>query len=286
MIRNDRRVMRPVYILLLISITMAALKLWAGYLQSSSALRSVGVNNTADIFYGFALLAGLWMSIQPADSTHPEGHRRFDSLVGTVVGAAVIFSGLYVLFDASWTYYHGQEVVFNYLGLTILTGSMAIKAVFSWYCKRESEKLGSPALMAVSRDQFSDILNDLTVFAALIGVAVGWPILDVLVAVVIGVFILKIGIETISENIKYLTGWTAPEELIEKVRQIAEEDCGFEGPFEIKAHHVGPSIHISLIVRASEARTLGDVHSAEENLLREISELEKVARVYIHVEQV
>jgi len=281
---NDKQVLRPVYLLLFISLGLAGLKLWAGYVQDSSALRSVGINNAADLLYGLVLWAGLWMSIQPPDSTHPEGHRRFESLVGIFVGAVVLLSGLYVLVDAGWSFYAGREVLFDPLGIVVLLGSILIKMGFSWYCSREGKRLGSPALRAISKDQLSDILNDTVVIVALLGVYFGLKLLDVLVAVFIGLFIMKIGLETCIENIDHLTGRVAPPEIIDKVNRIIDRDKIFGGPYEIKAHHVGPLIHISLVVRAEGSETLGNIHEAEENLKDKLKKLDKISRVYIHVE--
>ncbi|MFP4686704.1 MAG: cation diffusion facilitator family transporter [bacterium] len=282
--KNDRQVLRPVYLLLLISLGLAVLKLWAGYMQESSALRSVGVNNAADLLYGLVLWAGLWMSIQPPDSSHPEGHRRFESLVGIFVGTIVLLSGFYVIVDAGWSFYRGREVIFDSLGIVILLGSIAIKIVFSWHCNREGKKLNSPALRAISKDQLSDILNDIVVIAALIGVYSGFQFFDILVAVAIGLFIIKIGLDTLVENIDHLTGRSAPPEILEEIKHIILTDPVFEGPREIKSHHVGPLIHISLVVSAEEEKTLGAIHEAEENLKQKIKKLDNISRVYVHVE--
>ncbi|MGM0381644.1 MAG: cation diffusion facilitator family transporter [bacterium] len=281
---ENKKVLIPVYVFLIISLGLAGLKLWMGFWLDSSALRSVGVNNAADFLYGIVLYLGLWVSIQPPDRSHPEGHQRFESLVGIFVGIVITVSGIYVLYDAAWTFYFGRQVTLNAAGIIVILGSMTVKSVLSWYCNREGKKLRSPALKALGRDQASDILADATVLVALLTVNFGWQLLDPLVALIIALTIIKVGVSTLTENINHITGRAAPPDLIEEIKKIVKADKKFEGPTSIRSHFVGPRVHISLVVKADPALPLGKVHGAEEQMKQKILALDTVERVYIHVE--
>ncbi len=281
---KSKQVLRPVYLLLIISLGLSVLKLWVGFWLDSSALRSVGFNNAADFLYGIVLYLGLWVSIQPPDANHPEGHQRFESLVGIFVGLIITVSGLYVLYDAGWTFYYGRRVTLNPAGIVVIAGSMAIKAVLSWHCMREGKKLHSPAVKALGRDQASDILADLTVLVALVTAAVGWRWLDPLVALLMAFAIMKVGVGTLIENVNHITGRAAPEDLVDKIKKIVADDNNFYGPTGIKTHFVGPRVHISLIVETESSRPLGEVHAAEEKLREKLKEINKIERIFIHVE--
>ncbi|MFB6355982.1 MAG: cation diffusion facilitator family transporter, partial [bacterium] len=86
--------------LIALNVFLSALKLWVGYTGDSSAMRSVGWNNLADFLYSALLAIGLWISTQPADSSHPEGHDRFESLLGLFVSLVILGTGAFVLWDA------------------------------------------------------------------------------------------------------------------------------------------------------------------------------------------
>lgn len=281
---KEKQILRPVYLVLIISFGLAVLKLWVGFWLDSSALRSVGFNNAADFMYAIVLYMGLWVSIQPADANHPEGHRRFESLVGIFVGSIIILSGLYVLYDAGWTFFYGRKVIVNPAGIVAIIGSMAVKSGLSWHCIREGKRLNSPAVKALGRDQATDILSDFTVLVALLTVALGWRLLDPLVALMMAFAIMKVGVETLTENINHLTGRAAPPDLVGKIKELVTAEGNFSGPTDVRTHFVGPRVHISLVVETKPSRPLGEVHAAEEALKVKIMELDRVGRVYIHVE--
>ncbi|MFB6347662.1 MAG: cation diffusion facilitator family transporter [bacterium] len=161
---------------------------------------------------------------------------------------------------------------------------MLLKALIAWFLLGEGERLTSSALSAIGYDQAGDVLADFTVVIAVGGdyFAVGW--LDPAVAMVIGLFILKIGWEPFRENVDYLTGRSAPEEIYGVIERAVEQHGMFSNVRNIRAHHVGPIYHVSLTVECPGAMALEKVHQAEEELRDAICEENEISRVFIHVE--
>ena len=281
---KQKKIMWPLYFLTAMSLTLALLKLWAGYAVGSSSLRSMGLNNTADFFYSIILVLGMWVSLQPADDNHPEGHYRYESLVGVGVGSLIVISGLLALYDAYLTIIGERLIKLTALPLVILSGSIGIKVAFSWYLKRLGETVNSPALVAISRDQLGDILADGSVIFALISSRYLWPVLDPVIAALIGVFILKIGYDALRENIGHLTGESASRRLQQKAHELVANETEFDGPYHLRAHHVGPKVFLSFVLRADGNRTLSKLHAEEEKIRDKLLNLDLIERVYIHLE--
>ncbi len=283
---RSKSVLRPLYLLLVLSLVFAVLKLWAGFLADSASLRSVGFNNTADFLYGLILYLGLWVSIQPADSDHPEGHYRYESVVGVIVGFIILGSGVFVHFDALRTFLYGQEIKLSGFSLFVLLSSIGLKFLLAWHLKTTGKSNNSPALLAIGQDQFGDILADSTVIFALITSYCGWAILDPIIAVVIGLLILKIGFDTLRENLGHLTGQAAERKLENEFEKIIRNKTKFAGPTELKTHYVGPRLHLSFVLRAGKNKTLEELHAEEEKVRQRLLEHDLVERVYIHLEPI
>lgn len=274
----------PILALLAVNALLAALKLWLGYEGGSLALRSDGWNNTADFFYSLLVGVGLWISLQPPDQDHPEGHQRFESLVSLGVAAVILLTGGAVLWDVVGAWSTPRDPDVGRAGIPVLVASMVLKGLLSLYCRRAGEERGHHSLEAVARDQMSDVLVDLSVLVAILTSSYGVLWADPAVAGLIGLVILAIGWRTFRESIHYLTGRRPSGDLLAQVRDRARGLEVFSEPFGVRAHYVGPTIHLSLNVKADRDCSLEDVHEAEETLRSRLTALGDVSRVFIHVE--
>lgn len=270
--------------LIVVNFLLGGLKLWQGYVSLSASMRGTGLNNTADLFYALLLAAGLWVSSKPADRTHPEGHGRFESLLGLAVSVIIILTGLAVVWDGFHRFGVAEQITTDWMGWTLLAASIGLKGGLSAWLNQLGRKQGSFALTAVSRDQAADILVDVSVGAAWLSSLYGLHWLDGLVALGIGLFVAKIGLDPLVESVHQLTGRQPDPALVKKVRSIVSERSDIGNAYGIRAHYVGPSIHLSLNVSAPPDLTLDRVHRSEEELRRKLLEIDQVIRVFIHIE--
>jgi cation diffusion facilitator family transporter len=70
------------------------------------------------------------------------------------------------------------------MGLTLIVNGAVV-----WYARRAARRLASEVLLADARHTQSDLLTSTTVILALIGVRLGYPMLDGIAAIVIALFI-------------------------------------------------------------------------------------------------
>lgn len=128
------------------------------------------------------------------------------------------------------------------------------------------------------------MLADGAVLAAFLGTfyEIWW--LDPIVATAIGFSIIYISWEPFSQNLKYLTGRSPDGRLDTDIEAILENFDVFNELSSLKAHYVGPNVHVSITVKAPGNLTLERLHESEEKLRTKILELTEVSRVFIHVE--
>lgn len=276
--------LRSIGFLLLLNLLLGSTKLILGYMGDSSAMRSDGFNNSADFLYSVLLAIGLWISTRPPDRSHPEGHARFESLMGTMIAVVIMGTGLYVLWDAYHAFLEPRSIHMGRLSIAVLSVSMVLKAAIAWFLIREEKRLTSPSLGAIGRDQAGDVLADLSVAAAIVAAVFELEWFDPLVAGVIGLVILKIGWEPFLENVRQLTGGAPAENVQRTIEQHVGNIEGLSRPSHVRAHHVGPVLHVSLTVKAPGEISLSEAHELEEELRQKILSIDRVERAFIHVE--
>lgn len=273
-----------IVLLMGLNLTLGVLKLGLGYMAYSSALRSDGWNNSADFVYTLLLTAGLWVSTQPPDQSHPEGHDRFQSMMGFLVSLIILATGLFVLYDSYSSFINPRETLIGPIEVSVVSVSVLLKGAIGWFLLREGNRLGSPALRAIGWDQTADIFADIAVLAALFATYVQLFWIDPLVAALIGLLILRIGWEPFIENFGHLTGEAPSENLESRIAPLVEEAELFDSLTTLHAHYVGPTLHVLITVEAPGNARLNEIHRAEEELRTTILELPDVSRAFIHVE--
>lgn len=82
-------------------ITLAVAKLAAGYWFDATSLVADGFNNLSDILGNVALLIGLHLASQPADSNHRFGHWKIEDLASLITSFIMFVVGIQVLFKLS-----------------------------------------------------------------------------------------------------------------------------------------------------------------------------------------
>lgn len=271
---------------LVASVIFAAAKGWAGRAFDSVAIRSDAANNLADALYLSLLLGGLALSLRPSDSDHPEGHLRFESLMGLVVAAAVLITALGVVTDAWYALRAGTRPRFGMAAVAILVGSAGAKLGLAALLRRGERISGRPSLGMIARDQQADVGATCAALAGPLAAKFSIPWLDPAVAIPIGIYIGVTGVEIAVRTIHQLTGRAAPGDVIEGIESAVKDHPCFDALHNVRTHHVGPEIYVSIDVEADPDISLEMVHEHEESLRSAIMRLPGVSRVFIHVEPV
>ncbi len=256
----------------------------ASYFSQSVALYADAVNSLSDLIYALLMVLGIWMSQRPPDLTHPQGHSRFEPLVGMVIALAMGGAG-YSAAQAAWARYQsGGLAVEPGLPTAVLLFSAAVKGGMYLLIRRMARSLDSPALMATARDDLSDVLTSVTAVIGAAGSAYVHPLCDPVAAFLVTAAIFYAVFETFTENLRYLTGGGADEETRAHIVAAAAAVPGVEGIHQVLTEYVGPRLAVDLHIEVDGELSLREAHAIANEVQRQVLALPEVDRVYIHVE--
>jgi cation diffusion facilitator family transporter len=275
---------RAIALTLLGNLLLAVSKGVVAYLSGSVALYADAANSASDVLYSLLLVLGLWVAQQPPDLSHPQGHSRFEPLVGLLVAFAMAYAGYEAAGASVERFLAGGRAVEPGLPTLVLLASAAVKAGMYVAIHRIARSLTSPSLDAAARDNLSDVLTSVAAFIGTVGSAFLHPLLDPIAGIVVALWIFRAVFEVASENLKYLTGAGGPPEVREKVARVAAQVPGVRNVHQVITDYAGPQLVADLHINVDGHISLFEAHAIADEVVRVLEELGEVDRVYVHLE--
>lgn len=268
---------------LFLNLFVATAKIIYGYTTGSISMYSDGFHSFFDGTSNVIGLIGTWVASQPPDESHPYGHRKFENL-STIAIAVLIFGAGIEILRASYQRIQAPDnievTVFSFIVMAV---TLSINIFVMTYESRKGRELKSDFLLADAMHTKSDIFISLSVVVSLIAAKIGYPVFDVIAAIVITVFIAKMGIEILKSATAVLTDTACinPGE----IRRVAISIDGAKDCHGIRTRGNENFINIDLhLLVDAEAKTheAHDVaHLVEEAIKKNFP---SVVDVVIHIE--
>ena len=252
-----------------------------GLLSGSYALISEGAHTFSDIITTIVAYLGFRIGQKPADEDHPIGHGRAEAISGMLI---VVFLTL-----VTWEIVKGAiEKIINPSLITTPDTFAAIMAVFgivinyavSQYIIGIGKEINSPAIIADGKHQKTDVFSSVAVLIGVVVSNMGYPILDPIIGLIIGMLILKTAYEIGKENLDNIMGKVPSDEFINRIKEVADNTYPAQHAHNIKVDYLGSyavvSLHVQLDGNYSLEETHKIVHVVEENIIKEIPEVKSV----------
>lgn len=257
---------------------MTVLNIVVGLMSGSYALVSEGAHTLSDVATSVIAYLGFKIGQKPADKEHPIGHGRAEAISGLIIVIFLAIVAYEIITGAFEKILHPELItVPNVYAAIMAFVGIIINFAISEYIIRIGKEINSPAIIADGKHQKTDIFSSI---AILIGVAVsnmGFPILDPIVGLVIGLLIVKTAFEIAKENIDNIMGKVPSQKLIKQVKEVADNTPRAQNAHNIKLDYQGSYATVYLHIEVDGNLSLNEshkiVHTVENNILKEIPEI-------------
>lgn len=273
-----------IFITLTGNVLLAVGKGIVSHFTGSAALYADTANSVSDVIYSLAIVIGLWLAVQPPDISHPQGHARFEPLVGMVVAAMMGIAGYEALRTSFNRYLTGGAAIDLNLPSLILMASAVIKALMFIWVRKLAALAESPSLRISAKDNLSDVLTSIAAFLGILGSNLLHPLLDPVAGFLVSLWIFKAAFDAGKENIRYLTGAGADAELRQKIIETAGQVEGVMQVHHMMSDYVGPKLIVDMHINLPGTSSLEQVHAIEDRVIAALEALVEVDRAYVHVE--
>lgn len=264
-------------------IILSAAKLIMGYVGDSEALRADGLNNSTDIISSIAVLIGLKISQRPPDKNHQYGHLRAETVASLVASFIMMAVGLEVIFNSFMNIFTPVRETPSTLTIYVALGCALVMYIVYRYNLALAKKINSSALKAAAFDNRSDALVSVGTAIGIVAAIIGFPILDTITALIIGIIIIKTAVEIFWESVQMLTDAFDTEE-IETLSVLIKNVDGVINLMDIKGRMHGNATFIEVTVTVNPYLNVWESHHITEKIEETVKKFDKNCTVLVHIE--
>lgn len=250
-----------------VNVLLTVFKFAAGVLGASAAMIADAVHSLSDLLTDFVVLLFVKLSSRPADSDHPYGHGKYETLATAMVAIALLAAGGVLLAEGVekiLAAIHGEVLVMpGKIALWAALVSIAAKEAVYWVTIAVAKRVDSSALRANAWHHRTDALSSVAT-ALGIGCALlfggKWAILDPIAAVLVSVFILIAAAKLLYESVQDLLEKSLPKEVEQEIREIVEADHDMSELHNLRTRRVGAVYSIDMHLRMRGSTSLYEAH--------------------------
>ena len=248
---RNKVIIRTSIIGIIANVFLAGFKAAVGLAAHSIAVVLDAVNNLSDALSSIVTIIGTRLANRKPNKKHPLGHGRIEYLSAFIVSALVLYAGITSLVESIKKIIEPEEPDYSIISLVIIASAVIVKIFLGRYVKAQGEKVNSGSLIASGSDaMFDAILSASVLLSAIIFMTTGLS-LEAYVGVVISIFIIKAGLEMMSETLNEILGKRADKELTDRIKEILNEEEEVRGAYDLIINNYGPdtnyaSVHLEL----------------------------------------
>jgi len=264
---------------------LAILKGSIGFLYGSIALLADAVNSFSDILASGLVWSGLKLSQKKPTERFPYGYYRAETLASLVVSALIIFSGAEILWEAANSILAPVLVPLAIPPLAAAALSMILYYALFRYKRRVGSEIDSRGLVADAKQSLADVAGSSIVFVGIFLSGLGYPIAEILVAILVGLIVVKEGLEQAKDAVLYLMDACLNPEMVSKMRELATEVEGITDAHDARLRRAGPVYFAELHITVNRNLNIKRAHAlADEAEARIMENTESLENVTIHID--
>ncbi|KAK56027.1 cation diffusion facilitator family transporter [Staphylococcus lugdunensis] len=279
---NLKLAQRGAYLGLIVYIILSVTKYLTGFIYDSAAVRADALNNMTDIVVSLAVIVGLKISIKPADKNHPYGHLKSENISTLLVSFIIMFVGIQVVIEnvprLITRDHHTPSAI------TIVISAISGIIMFAVYIvnRQLAKKTNSSSLNSAAKDNLSDSLVSIGTAIGLVFTQFGLPIVDIILATILGFLIIYTGFGIFKESIFALSDGFNEEEL-QQYRDDVLEVADVIKVNSLKGRYHGSSIFLDVTIAVDAKLSLKEAHDICDRVESHLHG-KGISSVYVHPE--
>lgn len=283
--RPSAEAARSTWASVLVNSSLAALQVGIGLFAGSQGLVADGVHSLSDLLSDFIVIFARHHSRKGADEEHPYGHQRFETAASLVLGVLLLAVGMGMLWSAVHKLQTPESIGrVRLLALWVAVAVLVTKELLFRYMLAVATRLRSSLLVANAWHARSDAASSLVVAAGIAGNLAGYPILDPLAALIVGLMIARMGWVFAWKALHDLVDRSADAVEVEAIRRTLLDTPGIHDVHDLHTRKTGDLILVDAHLEVDASLTVEDGHAIAVLARDRVLERHRVLNVMTHID--
>lgn len=273
---------RTVKISLLVLGLTALIQIVIVVMSGSVALAADTIHNFADALTAVPLWIAFALGAKPATRRYTYGFGRVEDLAGSFVVAMITMSAIIAGYEAIARLIHPQQI--EHVGWVALAGLVGFigNEWVALYRIRVGHRIGSAALIADGLHARTDGFTSLAVLCSAGGVALGFPLADPIVGLLITAAILAVLRTAARDVFRRLLDGVDPA-MVDAAEQALAARPGVQAVRSVRMRWIGHRLHADAELDVDPALDLAQAHRIAHDAEHELTHtVPKLTTALIH----
>jgi cation diffusion facilitator family transporter len=276
---------RSTWVSVVVNLLLTIAQIAVGVVAKSQGLIADGIHSLSDLVADFVVLFASHHSKKDADEDHPYGHQRFETAASMVLGLLLLVVGLGML----WSAFHKLQApetiaTVHMVALWVAAGALIAKELLFRYMLAVAKRIKSSMLVANAWHARSDAASSLVVALGIIGNLAGYPILDPLAALIVGLMVTKMGWGFSWDALHDLMDRAVDEQEVQAIYQTLMETPGVGGVHDVRTRKMGDMIVVDAHIEVDASISVEQGHDIAVEARHRVLQRHRVLNLMTHVD--
>ena len=269
-----------------LDLVLGILKIAVGLTAGSQGLVADGVHSLSDLVTDGVVLFAARAGSHAADTDHPYGHERIQTVATVFLGASLIAVALGIGWNAvNRLVSESGFAVPGGIALAVALLSILSKEWIYHYTMRVARRLKSPMLKANAWHSRSDALSSVVVLVGIAGSMAGLTYLDAVAAVVVAAMIVHVGWTLGRDSIHELIDTGLDRVHLDNMRGALVGIEGVRDVHQLRTRRMGSQVIADLHVIVDGGISVSEGHRLSEEAERVLdAQLEEPTDITVHID--
>ncbi len=280
-----RAASRTTWVSVGVNVVLSATQIAVGIAAKSQALVAGGIHSLSDLVADFVVLLAGHHSQKDADVGHPYGHQRFENAASLVLGLLLLMVGVGMVWSAVVKLETPESIPTAHISaLWVALGALAAKEILFRYMLKVAKQVKSSMLVANAWHARSDAASSLVVGLGLIGNLLGYPLLDPVAALIVGIMVGKMGWGFGWDALHDLMDRAVNAEEVEAIRATLRQTPGVAGVHDVRTRKMGDMVVVDAHIEVDAMLTVEQGHNIAVAARAAVMRRHRVLNLMTHVD--
>ena len=258
---RSKKIIKTSFVGIFANLGLVAIKAIVGLFAMSIAIIMDAINNLSDALSSVITIIGTKLAQKKPDEKHPYGHGRVEYLTSLIISVIIIIAGSAAIVESILAIIENNLPQFEIWSVILIAIAVLVKIVISFFFRHMGKKLNSDALKGSGIDALFDAFLSLGTLIAII-VALVWQVnIEGYIGIIIGLFMIKSGIDVLRGSLSSIIGERTSKETSEAIKKLVCSNPEVKGAYDLIVNNYGPDRGIgSIHIEVDDNLTAKEIH--------------------------